>query len=212
MGSTERRERERGDTRRKILDAAREMFVKKGYEATTMRAIAQRVEYTPTAIYHHFRNKDALLTELASVEFRALAEAFLRIGRVPDPLERLAKIGEAYVGFAQEHPMQYQLLFMTRRPKGVGKLTGVARGDPSEDAYAFLRQTCAEVIATGTLQPEVTDPASLAQMLWGVNHGIVSLQIVKQDDDWIDWRDVRTTAQTARAAMVRGLRRQAPET
>ena len=200
----------RQNTRRSILDAARDMFVRKGYEATTMRAIAARVDISPTAIYHHFRNKDALLTELASVDFRALAEAFLRIGRVPDPLERLRRIGEAYVEFANENPMQYQLLFMTPRPKGVGQPTGIARGDPSEDAYAFLRQTCAEAIATGQLLPEVTDPDAMAQMLWGVNHGIVSLQIVKQHDDWIAWRDVRTTARAARAAMVRGLRRQPP--
>src|ERR1043166_6933096 len=92
------------------------MFVRQGYEATTMRAIANEVEYTPTALYHHFENKDALLTEISTLDFRALAAAFLRIGRVADPLERLGRIGEAYVEFALSHPMQYQLMFMTRRP------------------------------------------------------------------------------------------------
>ena len=211
MGSKERRERDREHTRRKILDAAREMFVRLGYEATTMRAIAQEVEYTPTALYHHFENKEALLTEISTVDFRALAAAFLRIGRVADPLERLGKIGEAYVDFAVTHPMQYQLMFMTPRPPELADKSGVARGDPGEDAYAFLRQTCAEAIATGRLRPEIDDPDTLAQMLWGAQHGIVSLQIAKEHDHWIAWRDVRTTARTAGDALVRGLLRVAAD-
>ncbi len=204
MSTKDRRERERQETRQAILDAARGMFVRKGYEATTMRGIAEEVEYTPTAIYHHFRNKDALLTELCSCDFRALAQAFLRIGRVADPFERLAKIGEAYVNFAQTHPMQYQLMFMTTRPEGFTPPNDIARGDPGEDAYAFLRQICADLIATGLLRPECDDADALAQMVWGTMHGIVSLQIAKAHDNWINWRDVRETARATGMAMIRG--------
>ncbi len=208
LASHERRERERSATRHKILDAARTLFVRQGYEATTMRAIAEEVEYTPTAIYHHFRNKNALLVELCGIDFRSLAQAFLRIGRVADPLERLARIGEAYVEFAQTHPMQYQLMFMTRRPEEFQGAEEVAKGDPSEDAYEMLRQTCAEAIASGRLRPEYNDPHSLAQMAWGTVHGIVSLQIVKDHDAWIHWRDVSQTARAACAALIRGMLRE----
>src|SRR3990170_2613737 len=119
MGSAERRTRERTETRQRILDAAREMFVERGYEATTMRAIADRIEYTPTAIYHHFKNKEALLAELCIADFRALATAFQKLGRIEDPVERLRRTGEAYVEFGLRHPMQYQLMFMTRKPPEV---------------------------------------------------------------------------------------------
>src|SRR3989442_759250 len=162
--SLERRERERADTRRKILEAARRMFVQQGYAGTTMRAIAAKIGYTPTAIYHHFKDKDALVAELAGLDFRALAHALQQTGTVGDPLDRLEKIGAAYVEFGLTHPMQYQFLFMTRRPNA-GAPGGMAR-DPGEDAYGFLRQTCAAVIATGRLRPEFTDPDELAQMCW----------------------------------------------
>ncbi|HYU08992.1 MAG TPA: helix-turn-helix domain-containing protein, partial [Gemmatimonadales bacterium] len=79
-----RRDRERVETRERILDAAREMFVRDGYEATTMRAIADKLDYTATAIYHHFRSKEALMLELATTDFRALAAAFSQIGRIED--------------------------------------------------------------------------------------------------------------------------------
>jgi AcrR family transcriptional regulator len=206
MGSPERRARDRERTRRRILEAARTMFVQRGYEATTMRAIAAAVEYTPTAIYHHFRNKEALLTELCAIDFRALAQAFLRIGRVADPIERLGRIGDAYVEFGQTHPMQYQLMFMARRPP---LEAGMTRDDPGEDAYAFLRQTCAEAIATGRLRPEYGDADELAQTCWATVHGLVSLQIVKGHDPRIPWREVRHTAQRACELLLRGMLRPA---
>ena len=208
MGSRERRSREREETRERILEAAREMFVEHGYEATTMRAIADRIEYTPTAIYHHFQNKQALLTELATSDFQALAAAFRQIGRMEDPVERLGRIGEAYVEFALEHPMQYQLMFMTRHPVETVKIRN-AKQDPSEGAYAFLRSACAEAVASGRLRDDITDPEELAQMLWSSLHGLLALRIVKGEDAWIQWRDARTTASRICQVMLRGLARQA---
>ena len=58
MGSNERRERERLELRQLILDAARELFVEEGYDAVTMRRIAEKIEYTPTTIYLHFKDPD----------------------------------------------------------------------------------------------------------------------------------------------------------
>ena len=208
MGSRERRERERADTRQRILDAAREMFVDEGYEATTMRAIAERIEYTPTAIYHHFQNKEALLTELCAVDFRSLARVFQRIGRVTDPVERLDRIGQAYVEYALKNPMHYRFMFMAVRPPVLPEAQEYVRhGDPGEDAYAFLRQTCAEAIAAGRFRPDYDDPDELAQILWAGMHGIVSLQIARAHDEWIDWRDIERTAARMRETLVRGLLR-----
>ncbi len=97
--SLERRERERAETRRQILEAARRMFVRQGYEGTTMRAIAAKIGYTPTAIYHHFKDKDTLVAELSALDFRALTQALQQTSSVADPLERFEKVGEAYVEF-----------------------------------------------------------------------------------------------------------------
>src|SRR5207249_1007019 len=116
--SLERRQRERVQTRQRILDAARRRFVQRGYEATTMRAIAAKIGYTPTAIYHHFEDKEALVAELSALDFRAFAQALQDFGAVADPVERLRRTGRAYVAFGVANPMHYQFLFMTRPPKG----------------------------------------------------------------------------------------------
>jgi len=203
MGSLERRSRERTDTRQRILDAAREMFVRHGYDATTMRAIAERIEYTPTAIYHHFKNKEALLAELCAADFRALAAAFQKIGRIEDPIERLRRSGRAYVQFGLDHPMQYQLMFMTQRPKEVDDQ--IPSDNPSESAYAFLQQTCADAIATGKVREDYRDANELALMAWSSLHGMLSLRIVMGDKDWIAWRDAKTTATRICDALLEGV-------
>lgn len=206
MSSKERRERERVDTRHKIMDAAREMFVRNGYDATTMRAIADRIDYTPTAIYHHFRSKEALLTELTTQDFRALAQAFRETSQVTDPVEQLRRVGRAYIEFGVTHPMHYQLMFMT--PSQVdGTKTGIKHGDPSEDAYAFLVQACERAIAAGRFRPELKDPHQVAQILWAGCHGLVSLRIAKQHDPWVKWRDIRKTAAELHNVMLHGLLR-----
>jgi AcrR family transcriptional regulator len=203
MGSVERRTRERAETRQRILEAAREMFVEAGYEATTMRAIADRIEYTPTAIYHHFRNKEALLAELCALDFQALAAAFQKLRRIADPIERLRRCGQAYVDFGLQHPMQYQLMFMTRKPPEV--MHAIHGADPSENAYEFLRLTCADVIATGRVRPKYKNVDDLALMAWSALHGLLSLHIAKQKDDWIDWKDPRATAYRIGNAMLEGV-------
>ena len=142
MGTTERRERERQELRDRILDAARALFAEQGYDAVTMRKIAEKIEYSPTAIYFHFKDKQTLLQELCDTDFGALASEFQKIAGNADPVDRLRLIGRAYVEFAIAYPNHYRLMFMT---PGKASLqpedSRLARGNPEEDAYAFLRAT-----------------------------------------------------------------------
>jgi len=203
MGTKERRLRERQETRDRILDAAREMFVKDGVEAVTMRAIAKKIEYTPTAIYHHFEDKHALLRELAEHDTRKLTHAFQRIGKIEDPVERLRRIGYAYIRFGLENPSHYRFLFMTRSPEK----SEAKKKHPEESAYAFLRETVVAAIASGRIRPELTDPDELSVICWSVAHGTVSLTIVFEDDDWLSWPDAAHAGEQAIDAMMRGLLR-----
>jgi len=199
VGSAERRQRENEETRRRIIDAARDLFVRNGYEATSMRAIAKAIEYTPTAIYHHFESKDHLLAEICGQDFRALAAVFMKLADVADPLDRIMALGEAYVDFALRNPMHYRLMFMADRAVPSKDVT---RGDPSEDAYAFLRTSVQAAISAGRFRPEYDDADQVAQILWGTCHGVVSLFLVKGDDGWIDFGDVRETSLLMRRAVM----------
>ncbi len=208
MGTAERRERERQELRTRILDAARELFADEGYDAVTMRRIADKIEYSATSIYFHFRDKQALMRELCDEDFGALAVEFQKIAKIADPIERLRRIGQAYVGFALSHRNHYRLMFMTPHPESMRpEDSRLTRGNPEEDAYAFLKATVAEALAAGRLRDEFRDADLVSQMVWAGTHGVVSLHIAKCKDAWVDWRDPVETADAQIETMIRGLTR-----
>jgi AcrR family transcriptional regulator len=206
LGTTERRERERQELRERILDAARTLFAEQGYDAVTMRKIAEKIEYSPTAIYFHFKDKQTLLQELCDTDFGALAHEFQKIARITDPIDRLRQIGRAYVGFAIAYPNHYRLMFMTPSKASLNPDSSrLAKGNPEEDAYAFLRATVSEAIAAGRMRAELSNADLVSQMVWAGTHGVVSLHISNCDDSWIDWYDARETAHALIETMLRGL-------
>jgi AcrR family transcriptional regulator len=199
--SLARRERQKAETRQAILDAARELFVSDGIEATTMRAIAVKIGYTPTAIYHHFRDKQALIEELCMADFGALGQAMYRIGRIENPVERLRRLGLAYADFALDNPSQYRFMFMTEHSH---EHHDARNPKPDQDAYEFLLATVTEAIESGAMRPELSDPQEMAQMMWAGVHGIVSLYFTHCNDPFIQWRSPRETVRTMTDVLIRG--------
>jgi AcrR family transcriptional regulator len=192
LGPKERREREREEIRGAILDAARELFAAEGYEAVTMRRIAERIEYSPTAIYFHFKDKEALLKELCAHDFLSLAQQFVAIDRIDDPIERLRRVGHAYIKFGLDHPNHYRLMFMTPHPPVDDE--SVEKGDPEEDAYAFLKAIISDAHAQKRLRPELKDIELICQTVWAAVHGAISLDIAKRNDPWVEWRPLKKRA------------------
>ena len=185
------------------------MLVADGVEAVTMRAIAEKIEYTPTAIYHHFRDKQALIRELVGSDFREFSAIFRKIARIEDPVERLRASGMAYVEFGLTHPSHYRVLFMTPSfSSEKAQILSTHAGNPEEDAYAFLKMTVAEGIAAGRYRPEFKDADLLSQVMWSGVHGLVSLHIAKIGGDAIKWRDARKTARALVDAAIRGVVRE----
>lgn len=207
--SLARREHEKAETRRLILEAARTMFAREGYALTTMRGIADRIGYTATAIYHHFADKHALMLELCATDFRALGSALTAIGGITDPVERIRQMGRNYVRFALEHPEQFRFMFLVERP--MPGPDEVAMHDPGEDGYEFLKQAVTEAIAATRFRPEFSEPDLVAQMLWSCVHGVATIHVTAPADGhkWLDLRDPQETAVSTCDAMMRGLLRPA---
>ncbi len=209
MGTRERREREKSDLRGKILSAARELFAEKGYEAVTMREIADRIEYSPTAIYHHFDDKLTLCSELCGSDFVDFGGHFAKAQNVADPIERLRAMGLVYLRFAADHPNHYRFLFLTPMPpmNPMDKILA----SPEADSYSMVRQACQEAMDKGLIRPEFKDAEEMAQILWGTLHGLVSLHIVKGNQPVVgEWRDVEQTARHAMDMLFAGIRAETP--
>src|SRR5687768_2852915 len=101
------------DTRQHILSEARELFLKKGLSGVSMRAVADGVGVSATALYRHFNDKDALLASLLGEAFGTFGSYLGRCLGGSTPLERFRICGRGYVEFALDHPRDYELMFLT---------------------------------------------------------------------------------------------------
>ena len=212
MGIVERKERERLETRDKILDAARELFVSEVYEGVSMRKIAEKIEYSPTAIYVHFADKEELFRELCHADYARLAEVFQSSVMSTDPIERLKQIGAVYVDFGIRHPNHYKFMFMAPHPpQELDEEDCDVHGNPEKDAYAFLKWAVQQAIDAGRLREEFRDAEVISQTLWAGVHGVISLEIAKGHDAWVDWRPIKDRMQTMTDATFRGLERSPKE-
>ncbi len=206
MNSTARRKQQQDELRAKILDAARELFVEQGVEAVTMRKVAEKIGYTATTLYNHFEDKESLIRALCDADFGALEGSFGQIGRIADPIDRLRKLGKAYIEFALENPSHYRFMFMTPHPhRPEEDCDESGRGDPDQDAYAFVRATVVEALGAGLFRDEYQDPDLLSQVFWSGVHGVAALHLIMGEDTWVRWRPVEEVAQTAIELIIRGL-------
>jgi AcrR family transcriptional regulator len=114
MGIKERHERARETVRRAILDAARDLFVSEGYQHVSMRKIAERIEYSPAAIYGYFPSKDDIFFALAEEGFQLLFDTATATPAPEDPVECLRARLWAFYQFSTAHPEHFALMFLDR--------------------------------------------------------------------------------------------------
>lgn len=207
MGSSERRERERLAMREQILDAARELFAARGYEAVTMREIGKRIQYSATALYHHFEDKQALVRELCRRDFSDFAQRFLAgVVGSKSPVESMCRAGLIYLAFAEQFPQHYRLMFMTPLPEP-GPEAG-EREDPRMNAYVFLRGLVDALLAGGYLRAELKEPDLIAQTVWAAVHGAAALELIIDNQlEWIDFKPRHERFAEVLRLLIRGMLR-----
>ncbi len=172
MGVQERKEREKEEMRRRIVEAATQLFVNEGYEAASIRKIAAAIEYSPGAIYLYFKDKDDILFAIQEQGFETFLATMERIaGPETHPFKRLQKLGEAYMEFAARHPELYDLMFTIRAPMRAHK-DEWSRGSSS---FNFLRDTVRACVEGGYIRGANLD--ALALMIWSQVHGLVALHM-----------------------------------
>lgn len=132
-----RREHDVEHTRQQILDAARQVFVASGYEATSIREVARRAGISHGTIYLHFRDKDDLLYQVSEDEFSRLLGTFRSLPRTQDPVQRLAAALKVLGLYGLDFPHQYQLM-MGYRPASFSPADTPRFGPMAEQVSAFL--------------------------------------------------------------------------
>src|SRR5436190_12231302 len=112
MASKERIQRLKDETRTNILEASIDIVKEEGWQALSMRKIAEKIEYTAPIIYEYFSNKDAILQELTRMGYVKLGKKMeeAKAGLI-DPAEQLEAMWMAYWNFAFAEKELYQVMY-----------------------------------------------------------------------------------------------------
>jgi AcrR family transcriptional regulator len=170
VGSAQRRARAKENLRRAILDAARDLFATEEYQAVSLRRIAEKIEYSPAAIYLHFQDKKEILFHLIEEGF-AMLSARLEALQVADPVERLRQGAPIYLDFAFTQPHYYRLMFQLEN-KELGEL--MSQCATAERALNFIRRAVTEAMENGQFAATSPEPV-VAHIVWASLHGAASL-------------------------------------
>ncbi len=173
MGIVERKEREKVEMRELIFDAAVQMFAEEGFENTSIRGIAKRIEYSPATIYLYFKDKNELIYAIHEVGFTTLLEKMRTVLIIENPLERLREIGHIYIRFSLEHPEYYNLMFNLMKPMQVLETEKPWEWESGKQAFAFLESIAQECLNQKLIKGR--DAKSIAFYNWAFVHGLCNL-------------------------------------
>jgi len=175
MGSKERIQRLKDETRVKILDAALQIIKEEGMQALSMRKIADIIEYTAPMIYEYFANKEAILSELAGIGYLKLAKQVKEAKeQEKTPAKQLEAMWLAYWHFAFAEKELYQLMY------GIG--TACCQMQKSFQCADSHTQLINEAIREIMKDKKPTDTLICRKYFtyWSIIHGLISINLVNK--------------------------------
>jgi AcrR family transcriptional regulator len=202
MGIKERQERDREAVRRAILDAARDLFVRDGFERVSLRKIAELVEYSPAAIYGYFNSKDDIFFALAEEGFRLMQgdqQSLDALDALP-PIERIREMFWRFYLFSREHPQYFALMFVDR---------SVPRISKEYQRFRFAHEIKETLVAhvesatRGGLLPSGVAPDVIFRML---SSALIGVAVMRLSDRLAPGEDADALARDVLDVTLAGLR------
>ncbi|MDQ7786201.1 MAG: TetR/AcrR family transcriptional regulator [Thermodesulfovibrionales bacterium] len=192
MGAKEKRNRNKEEFRREILNSARDLFIDVGYEKFSMRRLAEKINYSPTTIYLYFKGKDDLLLAICE----EVAEQFLtKLSHIrsvqSNPYEALRHTMLYLVEFAFDNPNHYKVFFLTRPDVYGTHEEFMNRESMARNSYFEFRKIVQVCIGAGKLRPMDIDV--LTQVLATAPHGLITMTLYQNSFPWIDRKVLATT-------------------
>jgi AcrR family transcriptional regulator len=154
-----------GDLRAALLDAALEVLEEDGATALSLRAVARRAGVSYAAPYRHYADREALVSAIAAVGYRELAERLGAAHPAPSTPDQLTDVAVAYVRFAVERPALFRVMFSEPCDRD---------NDERVAATAAVTLYLREIVARCFPR---SDPEALAPAIWALVHGLAFLYL-----------------------------------
>jgi AcrR family transcriptional regulator len=174
-----------GDLRAACVRAAVELLEEGGESALSLRAVARRVGVSAAAPYRHYADREALVSAVAAVGYRELAERLTAAHPSPSSAEQLTSVAVAYVQFALDRPAMFRIMFGETCDRD---------NDERVAATAAVSLYVREMVARSF--PDA-DAEALATAVWALVHGLAFLHM----DGKLDARDPAVVADRVTAAI-----------
>lgn len=177
MGIAERRIREKEQVRASILKASWQLVTEEGWQALSIRKIAEAIEYSVPVIYDYFANKEAILLELTKQGFQILnAELVKAKKRSTDPAKQIEAMAYSYWEFAFDHKAYYQVMY------GLGMPSCETVNQISElSTFSELVSQPIKDLIASSKNPD-TDSFLKLHTFWSMLHGLISINMMGSNE------------------------------
>ena len=176
------RERRHQRTQQAILDAALEIIHEKGVDGLSIRAIADKIDYSPAGLYEYYGSKEEIIAALCMQGLERFGRHLASVDRSLPTEEYMGRLGLAYVDFAMKNSDFFLLMFTTAPiyfPQYALDTTPDATVHlADDDAFMILVRGVERCVAEGIfkLQPDFST-LEMAHAFWSIAHGIAMLQL-----------------------------------
>jgi AcrR family transcriptional regulator len=164
-------------TKNVILAAACDIYLQEGYKGMSMRKVASKAGISPTAIYRHYENKEALHHQVLREGFRTFDSYLQRALDGQNALERLNLAADRFFAFAAEQKKYYEILFLTMDHTVEHKVKGTLSQDATV-SHGFMVDRVRDCMEEGTLKDD--DPDEVAMLLLSTCNGFFGLYVSKK--------------------------------
>jgi AcrR family transcriptional regulator len=149
--------------------------VEKGIEYTTIRNIADEINYSVGTVYVYFKDKNAIFHDLHSIGFQELGKVFKDLFKLDDPMQRLRRMGSVYMKFAMENSEMYDLMFNLKAPMEYLEEQKNNLWPEGTETFGYLKNTVEECMKQGYFHGHNSE--ALSFMIWSLVHGMCCLEI-----------------------------------
>lgn len=178
MGIAERKIRQKEEVRLSILQAAWDIVDREGWQALSIRKIAEAIEYSVPVIYDHFANKEAILLEFTKQGFRMLNNELIKAKkRSTDPEKQIEALAYSYWEFAFENKAYYQVMYGLGMPscETVNQIPELAT------FTELITEPIKQIIELS--KPPKPDLFLKLHTFWSMLHGLISINMMNNNGD-----------------------------
>lgn len=182
MSITERKQKERKKLKKKIIESAKKLFIKYGYENVSMRKIAKDIDYSPTTIYIYFENKSDLIFSIVQEFYKSIEKEISKVFFSDHPpFDKLIEILTLYVKHSIDPKNHYDLILKNYDSikTNINHTSGYPKG------FNIIKEPLEDCVKNGLFKEE-SNIDLILQGLWAINFGLISLFLAEPNFDWVD--------------------------